>query len=82
MQLIKVSSKGQVVLPKRIRKKLSLDEKSYLVVEELGGNIIMKKASERFDELASFFSREAKNRKVTKEELLKTLQETEREIWG
>jgi antitoxin PrlF len=82
MQLIKVSSKGQVVLPKRIRKKLCLDEKSYLLVEEVGGNIIMKKASERFDELASFFTREAKNRKISKEELLKTLSEVERETWG
>jgi AbrB family looped-hinge helix DNA binding protein len=82
MQLIKVSSKGQVVLPKRIRKKLSLDEKSYLVVEEVGGNIIMKKASERLDELASFFTREAKNRKISKEELLKTLSEIEKETWG
>jgi len=82
MQLIKVSSKGQVVLPKKIRKKLSLDEKSYLVVEEVGGNIIMKKASERFDELASFFAREAKNRKISKEQLLKTLSEIEKETWG
>ena len=45
LELTKVTSKGQVVIPSKIRKELDLIEGSAVVVSQLGDLILMKKVS-------------------------------------
>lgn len=43
MELIKITSKGQIVIPQKIRKEFDITEKSVLAVEKTKGGIIIKK---------------------------------------
>ncbi|NJE03164.1 AbrB/MazE/SpoVT family DNA-binding domain-containing protein [Thermococcus sp. MV11] len=45
MEVVKVSTKGQVVIPKEIREALGIRNGDYLVVTEKNGYIVMKKLS-------------------------------------
>ncbi|PKP59207.1 MAG: hypothetical protein CVT88_06040 [Candidatus Altiarchaeales archaeon HGW-Altiarchaeales-1] len=76
--LTKVTSKGQLTLPKEIRKVLALNRNSYLAVDEVGEYILMKKISANPDEITDIFQEHVRERKVTKEELIKTLTDIRR----
>ncbi len=76
--LTKVTSKGQLTLPKEIRKVLALNRNSYLAVDEVGEYILMKKISANPDEITDIFQEQVRERKVTKEELIKTLTDIRR----
>ena len=44
-ELTKITSKGQVVIPQRIRKELRLEEGSSMVVSSLGNLVLLKKVT-------------------------------------
>ena len=48
--VIKVTSKGQVTLPVGIRKAIGIDENTYLLVDNIGDYVLMKKAEVRMKE--------------------------------
>ncbi len=79
MTIVKISTKGQIVLPKKIRDDLDIRDDTYLVVERVGDNILIKKAEVRFDEITKMFSETAKKKGITKEELLQYLKENKNE---
>ena len=79
MVIVKISTKGQIVLPKKIREDLDIKEDTYLVIERIGDNILIKKAESRFDEITKMFSEAAKKKGITKEELLQYLKENKNE---
>ncbi len=43
MEITKISSKGQIVIPKRIRNELEINEGSILVVEKMKDLVVIKK---------------------------------------
>jgi AbrB family looped-hinge helix DNA binding protein len=43
MEIIKVSSKGQIVIPQKIRKEFEITEESILAMEKMKDFIIIKK---------------------------------------
>ena len=43
MEIIKISSKGQIVIPQRIRNELEINEGSILVVEKMKDLVVIKK---------------------------------------
>lgn len=43
MEMIKLSSKGQIVIPQRIREELKLNEDSFIVMETIDNAVMMKK---------------------------------------
>ena len=43
MEMLKLSSKGQIVIPRRMREELKIDEGSIIVVEKVDDAIIIKK---------------------------------------
>ena len=43
MEITKISSKGQIVIPKKIRKELDINEGSVIAIEKMKGMIVMKK---------------------------------------
>jgi len=43
-----MSSKGQIVIPQKIRNELKLDEGSMMVIDKVKGGIAIKKVDEKF----------------------------------
>ena len=69
VQLTKVTSKGQVVIPSEIRKELKIEEGSQLVVSRLGSMIVMKRVpvpdpKKELEELTKIFSKLAKKKGI------------------
>jgi AbrB family looped-hinge helix DNA binding protein len=49
MQVVKVLPKGQITLPKEIRKDLNIKEGDTLIIEKTDGDIILKKGKTIYD---------------------------------
>ncbi|MEW6087704.1 MAG: AbrB/MazE/SpoVT family DNA-binding domain-containing protein [bacterium] len=49
MQVVKVLPKGQITLPKKIRKALNIKDGDTLVVEKTGQELVIKKGKTIFD---------------------------------
>ena len=79
--VVKVTSKGQITLPVDIRKAIGITEDSYLVVEQVGDYVLMKKAEIRMKEIQTLLKSEAKRKKITKKELLETLEKSKKRAW-
>ena len=43
MELTKISSKGQIVIPQKIRNELKMNEGSILAIESVKGMVVLKK---------------------------------------
>ena len=81
-EVVKVTSKGQITLPVKIRKAIGLDKDSYLLVEQVGNYVLMKKAEVRMKEIQKIFSKEAKRKGITKKQLMKALRKVQSETWA
>ena len=77
-EVVKVTTKGQVTLPARIRKSLGIRDDTYLLAEEVGEFVVLRRLETRFQELSSMFLREAKRRGVTRDSLLRALKDARR----
>ncbi len=73
VEVVKVTTKGQLTLPARIRKDLDISDDTYLLAEEVGDFVVLRRAETRFLELSARFQKEAKRRGVTRESLLRAL---------
>lgn len=70
-EIIKVSSKGQVTIPFRFRKELSLDRDSYLFVARAGKMLVLKKIDElSLEEISTILESVAESKGLTREMLL------------
>jgi antitoxin PrlF len=80
-KMVRVSSKGQIVLPKRLRDKLGISEGDHLVVTELvdGLLIVGKSRRELFDAISEPIRREAEEQGFTREELMDMIKAMRRE---
>jgi len=75
-EIIKISSKGQVTIPAKFRKELSLDKDTYLYMAKAGKVLVLKKVDElSLDDISGVLGDVAKERGVTQELLL---EETEK----
>ena len=67
-EIIKVTSKGQITIPAKIRRALSLDRDSYLYVTRAGGLLVMRKVDDlSLDEISAVLGAVAEERGVTRE---------------
>lgn len=80
--LIKVTSKGQVTLPKDIRKKLHIDRDTYIAVDIIGDYIIMKKVGLKLKELSDIIQKAGKEKGVTRKEIEKAILRSRKEVWA
>lgn len=78
VEVVKVTTKGQLALPARMRKELGISKDAYLLAEEVGDFVVLRRAETRFLELSEGFRREAKRRGITREALLRALKEARR----
>ena len=67
-EIIKVTSKGQITIPAKIRRALSLDRDSYLYVTRAEGLLVMRKVDDlSLDEISAVLGVVAEERGVTRE---------------
>jgi len=79
--VIKVTSKGQVTLPKEIRKKLQISKDSYIAVDIIGDYIIMKKVGLKLKELSELVQKNAIKKNITKKEINDAILQSRNEVW-
>ncbi|UJL48156.1 type II toxin-antitoxin system PrlF family antitoxin [Virgibacillus sp. NKC19-16] len=79
----RLTSKGQITVPKTVRQALNLEEGDQIIFEVEGdGKMVVKKgALVVFDEFADSISREAKEKGISEEELLEDLKQVRKEMW-
>jgi len=77
-EIVKVTTKGQLTLPARIRKDLGIDKDTYLLAEEVGDFVVLRRAETRFRELSKLFQLQARRRGITHEALLRALKKVRR----
>lgn len=83
MEVSRISSKGQVTIPKAIRERLNLEEGDKVAFIEENGKIIITKSSVvALKEFLNTMNKEAESKGVTEEELLKDLEDVREEMWN
>ncbi len=73
MEVVKVSTKGQVVIPKEIRDALGIRNGDYLVVMEKNGYIVMKKLS--VEDVFKEGEELAKTLEITREDVIRAVRD-------
>jgi AbrB family looped-hinge helix DNA binding protein len=82
-EIVKVTSKGQITIPSKFRKELSLDRDSYLYVARTGKMLVLKKVDDlSLDEITSLYETIAKSEGVTREILLEEVEKAREELVG
>ena len=79
--VIKMTSKGQLTIPIKYRRNLGIDKESYLIVDEIGDFLILKKI-QKLDQITKMLSTIAKEKGITKQDVLKTLRKIQEEKWN
>ncbi len=69
----KVTSRGQVTIPQKLREEEGISENDYVVIRKVGGYIVLGKAEFRLDEITGLFEREARAKGVTRRDLVSEL---------
>ncbi|BAD85077.1 transcription regulator, SpoVT/AbrB family [Thermococcus kodakarensis KOD1] len=73
MEVVKVSSKGQIVIPKSLREKLGIKEGEYLLIFSRGDVIVMKKLNIDVEEILKEGEEAAKSLGVSEEDVAKAV---------
>jgi antitoxin PrlF len=83
MEISRISSKGQVTIPKPIRDLLRLNEGDRVAFLEDNGKVIITKASLiALRELQDALGTEAQEKGLTEEDLLRELEVVREEMWN
>ena len=83
MEVSRISSKGQVTVPKSIRNLLNLAEGDRVAFIEENGKVIITKASLiALRQLQNEISREADEKGITEQDLLNDLKNVREEMWN
>ena len=79
-KLVRMSSKGQIVVPKRLREKMGLQEGDYIVIQERkdGSFTIRKQAEDWLDSITKGLREEAKAIGFTRKDLADAIREVRR----
>ena len=75
----KMREKGQITIPSSIMESLHLSKDSILSVTKVGDGILITPGLSKFDAFAAEFSKEAKEKSITLDELLKDLRKIRKE---
>ena len=83
MEVSRISSKGQVTIPKTIRDLLNLNEGDRVAFIEDNGKVVITKASLiALRELQDAISTEAQEKGITEKDLLNELEAVREEMWN
>jgi len=78
--VVKVTSVGQVTLPKEIREKLDITRDDYIVIEKIGETYFIKKLNQEKD-LMEKISKRVKKSGIKKERLDEIIEEEADDVW-
>ena len=83
MEVARITSKGQITIPKAIRERLNLAEGDKVAFIEKDGHIVITKSSViALREFLDSMSKEAQAKGITEEELLNDLEQVREEMWN
>lgn len=83
VEVSRISSKGQVTIPKTIRQLLNLNEGDRVAFIEDDGKVVITKASLiALRELQDALSKEVQEKGITEEELLNEFEVVREEMWN
>jgi antitoxin PrlF len=83
MEISRISSKGQVTIPKNIRQLLNLNEGDRVAFIEENGKVVITKASLiALHELQEAISQEARQKGITEQDLLDDLERIRGDMWN
>ena len=77
--ITRMREKGQITIPSNVRESLHLSKDSILSVTKVGDGILITPGPSKFDAFAAKFSREAKEKGITLDDLLKDLRKIRKE---
>ena len=76
----KVTSVGQITLPKEVREELGLGQDDYVVIEKIGDTYFIKKFQEE-KRLLALIREKVKKSGITRERLQMILEEESEAVW-
>lgn len=79
---MRLSEKGQLVLPKEFRDEQGLEAGSPIAVLKIGNSLLLLPEMNKFNALCDSIERTLRRAGVTEEQLLSTLPETRRELFA
>lgn len=83
MEVSRISSKGQVTIPKTIREILNLSEGDRVAFIEENGKVVITKASlAALRDLQEAMNKEAQQKGITEQDLLDELKQVREEMWN
>jgi AbrB family looped-hinge helix DNA binding protein len=81
-EIVKVTSKGQLTIPARIRRESGMDEGSHIYMKSLGSMVIMKKVDDlTLDEISAILEAIASEKGITRALLSKEVDRIRTETW-
>jgi len=81
-EIVKVTSKGQLTIPAKIRGEAGMDEGSHIYIKSLGSMVVMKKVDDlTLDEISSLLEMVAKEKGMTRALLSKEVNRVRTETW-
>lgn len=81
-EIVKVTSKGQVTLPSRLRAKAGLKKGSYIYMRPMGDLVLMKKVDDLgLKEISEILGKVAKEKGLTRALLDKEVEQIRNELW-
>lgn len=78
--IVKVTSVGQVTLPKEIREKMDLTKDDYIIIERIGETYFIKKLDQNRDYMQKIRER-VKKSGITRERLDEIIEEESKSVW-
>jgi bifunctional DNA-binding transcriptional regulator/antitoxin component of YhaV-PrlF toxin-antitoxin module len=81
-EIVKVTSKGQVTLPTRLRTKAGFKKGSYIYMQPIGEFVLMKKVDDLgIEQISGILEKAAKEEGLTKSILSKNIEQVRSELW-
>ena len=81
-EIVKVTSKGQLTIPARIRGEAGMDEGSHIYIKSLGNMVVMKKVDDlTLDEISGILETVAREKGITRALLSKEVDRIRTETW-
>ncbi len=81
-EIVKVTSKGQLTIPARIRGETGIDEGSHIYIKSLGDMVVMKKVDDlTLDQISGLLEAVAREKGMTRALLSKEVVRIRTETW-
>ncbi len=81
-EIVKVTSKGQLTIPVKIRGETGIDEGSHIYIKSLGNMVVMKKVDDlTLDEISGLLEAVAREKGMTRVLLTKEVDRIRTETW-